>query len=418
MEHKLSPEQASLLAYVNQLKLGRDVVELMLHGKSAIDSHQGLPPRTLESANRFLWFYGYDLENPIETAEVMGNYQEALRFIKKYFLKPENPTGASLEIPKVFYEITDLRELVLFSSNKAFEYTDRQRWACAILRVMHTISHLDKDLRHDYYASIQHQILDRFYKEIHNTDGKLFFGDPKSGQAVELVKYETKPRKTRDSAILKLLHKPENVAEDIFDQVGIRFVVKESVDVIRVLKILSDRYIIMPMNIRPSRSRNTLFDPYLYRRTWRKARSDVQKGYLTSPAEVDTLIDRALSEGSQDQSKVVVNPFSSSSYRSIQFTCRQLVKYRNPIYEDLKNLRNAVKKIDEPEIQKLADRVDLSRLAREQRFFYPFEVQIFDFKNYQEAENGRASHTVYKAAQVQACMRRVLGRLFNEEKNA
>lgn len=415
MDESLNPEQADLLAYVKQLHLGRDVVELMLLGKSAIDSHQGLPVRSKEAADRFLWFYGYNLDNPIETAEVMGNYQEALRFIKKYFLKPENPEGAALEIPKIFNEISDLRELLIFSADKNFEHTERQRWACSILRVMHTISHLDKDLRHDYYASIQQQILDRFYKEIHNVDGKLYLGDPKGGIGTELVKYETKPRKTRDSAILKLLHKPENVAEDIFDQVGIRFVVKNYVDVIRVLKFLRDRYIVMPMNIRPSRSRNTLFDPFLYRRTWRKARSDVQKGYLKSPAEVDNMVEQSLSIEAPKKGEVV-NPFSSSSYRSIQFTCRQLVKYRNPIYEDLKNLRNAVKKIDGPEIHKLADRVDLSRLAREQRFFYPFEVQIFDLKNYQESESGRASHSIYKAAQVQACMKRVLRRLIIEKK--
>jgi uncharacterized protein (TIGR04562 family) len=416
MDSSPSTEQEELFGYLKQLRLGRDVVELMLRGKSAIDSHEGMPVRDKESAERFLWFYGYSIDNPIEAAEVMGNYQEALRFIKKYFLKPENPDGVALEIPRAFYEISDLRDLLIYSSDKEFEHTSRQRWACAILRVMHTISHLDKDLRHDYYASIQQQILDRFYKEIHNADGEIFLGDPKNGpgHGIKLVKFETKPRKTRDSAILKLLHKPENVAEDIFDQVGIRFVVKNYVEVIRVLKFLRDRYIVMPMNIRPSRSRNTLFDPFLYRRTWRQAKHDAEKGYVKSPAEIDNLIERALTVASPTKGEAVINPFSSSSYRSIQFTCRQLVKYRNPIYEDLKNLRNAVKKIEDPEIQKLADRVDLSRLAREQRFFYPFEVQIFDLANYQEAEGGRASHSSYKAAQVQACIRRVLGRLLEE----
>lgn len=405
-----NPELDSLKEYIKSLHVGRDVVELMLRGKSAIDSRQGIHVKNKEAAERFLWFYGYDLESPIESAEIMGNYQEALRFIKKYFLKPENPDGVALEIPKLFYEVTDLRELLFFSADKSFEFSNRQRWACSILRVMHTISHLDKDLRHEYYATIQQQILDRFYKEIHNVEGKLYLGDPKSSLSVELIKFETKPRKTRDSAILKLLHKPENVAEDIFDQVGIRFVVKNYVDVIRVLKFLRDKYIVMPMNIRPSRSRNTLFDPFLYRRTWRKARNDIDNGYIKSPAEVDALIERTLGEVNLEK-REIINPFSSSSYRSIQFTCRQLIKYRNPIYEDLKNLRNVVKKSDDPEIQKLAERVDLSRLSREQRFFYPFEVQIFDQINHQESESGKASHASYKAAQVQACLRRVLGKL-------
>src|SRR5690242_846160 len=133
-------------------------MDLMLRGRSVIDSHHGLPIRTEEAAHQFLLMYGYNLENPVESAEAIGNYQEALRFIKKYFLKPENPDGADLEIPKVFFELTDIRQLFIWAADKSIDHAIRTRWACSILRVIHAISHLDKDLRHDFFPEIQKQI--------------------------------------------------------------------------------------------------------------------------------------------------------------------------------------------------------------------------------------------------------------------
>ena len=411
-------DQGELLQYVEVLRMGRDISEVILQGKSALDSRTGLPLPTPDLAQDFLFAYGYDLTQPIESAEVQGNYRESLRFIHKYFLKPENPDGAALEIPKVFHEIHDIRQLLIIASNKSVEQTNNQRWACAILRVMHTIAHLEKDLRNDYFSAIQQQVFDRFYRELHNLDGKLYLGDPRKGIAIELVKFQTKPRKSRESAILKLLHKAENVAEDLFDQVGVRFVTKNTVDVFRVVKYLRDKNIIMTMNIRPSRTRNNLLDPLHYRRLWRQAKTEVEAGQIKSPAALDDYLDKMLVQPEETKGDSPANRFSSQSYRSLQFTCRQLIKYRNPIYDDLKNLKNALKVSDQAELKKYAERLDFSTLTREQRFFYPYEVQIFDQKNHEEAESGQASHSAYKAAQVQSAMKRILSALLPMESSS
>jgi uncharacterized protein (TIGR04562 family) len=405
-----------LTEYLHSLRLGRDVMNLMLRGRSVIDSHQGLPIRSLDAADEFLLKYGFSLENPVEAAEVLGNYHEALRFMRKYFLKPENAEGADLEIPKVFLELTDVRALFLWASDKSLEQVTRTRWACAILRLMHAISHLDKDLRHDFFPEIQKQIFDRFYKEIHSEEERLYLGKPGASDSVALEKFLTKPRKTRDSVILKLLHKKETLAEDVFDQIGVRFVTRTRIDVVRVLKYLRDRYIVMAMNIRPSRSRNNLIDPRLYRRTWRDVKQAVQRGELNSPAEIERLLERALREGYEEAQKEIgeTNPFSSAKFHSIQFTCRQLIKYRNPAYEEVKSLRALLKQTEDAEVRAILDRLDFSHFAKEQRFFYPYEVQIIDSENYEEAESGEASHTAYKAAQTKMAMRRVLGQLLPE----
>ncbi len=235
------------------------------------------------------------------------------------------------------------------------------------------------------------------------------------GRVGKGLRFQTKPRKARDSVILKLLHKPENVAEEVFDQVGVRFVTTKMVDAVKVLKYLQDRYIVMPMNIRPSRSRNNLIDPLLYRRIWREARAIARSGGAKSM--IDTMLEEVLQKGYEAEpgSKAAANnPFTSSSYRSIQFTCRQLIKYHNPVHESIKQLRAALKKTEDQEIKKIVEGIDLSHVTREQRFFYPFEVQIFDQRNHEEAENGRASHSAYKKSQGQAAMRRVLGSLIED----
>lgn len=402
-----------LLSHMDTLRLSRDVMNLMLRGRSVIDSHHGLPIHELEATDEFLLKYGYNLENPVESAEVLGNYHESLRFIRKYFLKPENAEGASLEVPKAFAELTDMRHLFIWASDKSLDQVIRARWACAILRVMHAISHLDKDLRHEFFPEIQKQVFDRFYKEIHTVDGQVYLGNPKDPRAVPLDKFQTKPRKTRDSVILKLLHKKETLAEDVFDQIGVRFVTRTRPDVVRVLKYLRDKYIVMTMNIRPSRSRNNLVDPLLYRRTWRELRHQIQRGEGKDREWLENALDYALREGFSEAQKEISenNPHSSKEFRSIQFTCRQLVKYRSPVADEVKSLRTLLRTSQDPEIQKILERLDFAHLQKEQRFFYPYEVQIIDRENFEEAESGRASHAAYKAAQAKMAMHRVLGQL-------
>ncbi|MCO5143817.1 MAG: TIGR04552 family protein [Oligoflexia bacterium] len=403
----------TLMSYIDSLRLNRDVMNLMLRGTSVIDSWHSLPIANLDLATEFLLRYGYDLENPVEAAELLGNYHESLRFIRKYFLKPENPDGADLEIPKAFLELIDIRTLFVWASDRSIEQLEKNRWACSVLRVMHAISHLDKDIRHSYFSEIQKQIFDRFYREIHSANDSVYLGNPSSPDAVLLDKFQTKPRKARDSTVLKILHKKENLAEDVFDQIGVRFITNSRLDVIRVLKYLGDRYIVMPMNIRPSRSRNSLIDPLRYRRSWREVKQSVLKGEFHNREWVDELLEKTLRGGYDEGSKAVqgTNPFSSNSFHSIQFTCRQLIKYRSPVYDDVKSLKQKLKSSDDEEVRKLVDNLDISYLTKEQKFFYPFEVQILEKTDFEEAETGAASHAQYKAAQTKVAMKRVLGPL-------
>ncbi|NDD91440.1 TIGR04552 family protein, partial [bacterium] len=268
---------APVMAFLKRYDFRWETFDIVVSGRSAIDASEGFQLRNLEDVHRFALSYGYDLENPIENAEVFGNFQEAVSFIRKNFLQPDNPDGLKLDIPRKITELTDVRELFLMAS---FSYPSQgndsqgqllRNMACSVLKVMHTIAHIDKDLRTPYFAECQKQIFDRFYRVIHRDDeGRLFLGgtQDEAEERIDLVAFETKPKKARDSILLKLLHKSENVAEDIFDQVGIRFVTKTPLDSLRVIKFLKDRMILMPPNIKPSRSRNTLVDMDSFRKGW------------------------------------------------------------------------------------------------------------------------------------------------------
>ncbi len=403
----------ALREYLESLRLSRDILDVMLGGRSSIDTRGGLlPVADLDSASFFIDAYGYKADEPIQAAELLGVYQESMRFIQKYFLKPGSATGYELTIPQTFYELQDIRKLLLYVTETDLKHEEQKLWACAILRVMHTICHLDKDIRADYLSTIQQQVFDRFYKVVQNVDDRIYLDDSKDSSPIELMHFHTKPRKSRDSQVLKLLHKQENVAEDIYDQVGVRFVTRSRMDSLRVLKFLRDRSLVIPGNVKPSRSRNALVDPFLYRRVWREVRSQVEKDHLRTPGEIDAYIEKRLQEQPKE-SKIngTSNPFSSESYTAIQFTCRQLIKYRNPVYDDVKKIKAMVMESGIDELKKFADRVDIGQLSREHSFFYPFEVQIMDARSYEEAQSGLAAHKSYKAAQVGVAALRVLGTL-------
>jgi uncharacterized protein (TIGR04562 family) len=187
--------------------------------------------------------------------------------------------------------------------------------------------------------------------------------------------------------------------------VGIRFVTMTRLGSLRVVKYLKDKMIVMPPNIKPSRSRNTLVDLDRFRS---------EMGELLLRAERGELDEESLAANLDASASPPMvnpeNPHSSEFYRAIQFTCRQLIKLRNPIYDELKELKTQAKnKPPHEDLLKVLDRIDLKYLQREIRFFYPYEVQVMDRRSAEENEKGRSAHSEYKRAQVQTAMKRVMG---------
>ena len=390
-------------------RIGERVLDVLISGTSFLDSKEGFLGsfNRVEDADQFLEAYGFDLHDPIEKAELHGTLQEALLFIRTYFLKPQAPSGLSLEIPKKFFEISDIRELLVLSGSN--QNRDMRLWACAILKVIHTITHIDRDMRTHYFSDIQMQILDRYYRYLHRDEhGVLFIGrtadDP---LRVNLVEFQVKPKKARDSTLMKLLYKPGSVAEELFDRVGVRLVTKTRVDAIRAIQFLEHMSVVVPANIKPSRSRNTLMQIDQFKEILNR---ESKKVYLSEipETELEALLE-AIPHGNTSPGE---NPFSSEHYRAIQFTCRQLIKIKNPLSENIRKLKSVTRGMGlGPEIMSVIERVDQKYIQRVTRFFYPYEVQVLDELSYLENEKGRSAHAQYKKAQQNAAILRVMGPL-------
>jgi uncharacterized protein (TIGR04562 family) len=79
--------------------------------------------------------------------------------------------------------------------------------------------------------------------------------------------------------------------------------------------------------------------------------------------------------------------------------------------QEFHDLRKDAKENSENELAKKILNLDVSLIARDIRFFYPFEVQVVDEKSHKGNTEGEASHAEYKKAQTKSAMLRVFGDL-------
>ena len=120
-------------------------------------------------------------------------------------------------------------------------------------------------------------------------------------------------------------------------------------------------------------------------------------------------MERAAVEAQLEPSENERNKHTSKAYQSIQFTCRQLIEYKNPFLQEFNDLKRIAKN-SHPEENELARRVlnmDISLVARDIRFFYPYEIQVVDQEAFKANSQGEASHQEYKRQQVRSAMKRV-----------
>jgi len=395
--------------YIEDYGFNWETFDVVCSGKSSLDATNYLTDLyDRQQVTNFLLGYGFDINDPIENAELIGIFQEALQFIKRYFLREGNPDGLDLKVPNYLYSLTNISELFLAATgHSSFKLkTEEALWAGVILKVMHTILHTDKDLRYRYFSTIQQQIFDRFYKFIHRDEqNRLFLKNEQGGMVIPLYDFQTKAKKTRDSIIIKLLHKQENVAEELFDRIGVRIITYNKLDALRVIKFLHKNYVIMINNIKPSRSQNTLVDLNLLRKKIRHLYRDTLRNQLSEDDFYTKL--NNLIEGSAPGELSHENRHSSDEYRAIHFTGRQLIKYRNPFMSSFNEVRKQALKDKENPLSQSLLHLDTTPISRDIRFFYPFEVQLTDYESHLKNTMGEASHLEYKKSQLRSAMRRI-----------
>jgi uncharacterized protein (TIGR04562 family) len=350
-----------------------ETLRAIIGGTSALDLPR-IRVETDEEAHEFVCCYGYDWNIPEQREQGEQIRAGAIRFLEEEILGPEVAID-----PEVRAE-TDVRRLVRWAGEGT--PTPRQRWSCALLRVMHAVAHCNFPLQDRYGRHIRQQILARFHPHLfprnESDGGALRLG---SGEdSVPLIAFDVKEAKPLASTVMKLLHKVENVATDIFDHIGVRFVTRDRLDALLVVRYLRAHNVFMFANVKPTRSRNTLLDLDAFEASAERAlRSDpdVDRGALLEDLRATVGPPKVT-----PQQTPRVNAFSATNYQSLQFTSRQLIRVP-----------------------------DDSPSGEEIRFFFPYEVQVLDEASFRESRSGRASHEEYRSRQREAVRRRVLGSL-------
>lgn len=397
--------------YLQHYLFDWEAFDVLLGGRSVLDGN--FYSKTFfsrEAIESFLEGYGYNLNNPIQRAELFGHYQEAIEFIRRYFLKEGNSEGLDYKVPARLQQVTGIVDLfqLVASTEKKVELL----WGSIILKVMHIVLHADKDLRYQYFPIIQKQIFDRFYRFMdRDKENNLYLmngADPED--KIQIVDFQTKAKKTRDSIIIKLLHKKESVAEELFDRIGIRFITKNKFDVLRVIRFLMKHNVFIVHNIKPSRSQNSIVDLDEFKKKYYEKIKEALKGGWKEDYFYEQVNDIAESCG-LDHNQVQTNDHSSKKYQAVHFTGRQLVHYKNPLVSQLSEIKKIAKKkkisSGTDELLDKISQLNMSHISRDVRFFYPFEVQITDIKSHEMNSKGEASHKKYKKSQMTSAMNRL-----------
>ncbi len=320
-----------------------------LQGTSPID----LRHLSLGASNEadFLRSYGYDPDCSQEAERIARFHQDAIDFMQRHLCGAPRGCDQTYTIPEDIKPPTPVTTLIKWAARR-HGHDEQQAWACAVLRVMHAIAYAEPLAVSPHSDEIQKQILDPYRRHIHrDSQGRLWLG--KGDEAVPLIDIQFRQEKARDSLILKLLHKPDNLPHSVYDRVGVRMVTSSACQALRALQYIRRHHLANAAHVTPGRSRNTLVE-------------NTQGSITGSP-----------------------NPHSSPEFRSLQFTCQSLVKVPNPLYQ----LAEALGQV--PQVEPTL------------RFFFPFEVQIFDQENDQRSRWGETSHANYRLRQIRAVRARV-----------
>lgn len=383
------------------------IYEVLLGGSSPIDL-EGMATPTWEQATEFLAAYGYDPNVPRDQKVIHGAMVEAVAFIQRHLITPKQ-WSMGLRPPLKIEDCQDARWLILWASGIQSESPLCQAWACAVLRVMHTIAHIDGVNRLVDLDVARDQIFSHIHRFVARTvSGGICIGSGDFFVDINLVQW--KDVKPRDSIILKLLHKRNNVAEAIFDYVGIRIVVPRLIDVPLVVKCLRQCNVLVYPNVYPARSRNNLIDFNLFKVQIEALRSKLLQGAI-SEEEFEDAVSR-LQIGSPLGEVGPTNPHSLDTYRSVQLTGRFLVKFVYDGFEWLRKIREYRQqgKGASP-LAQLDDWIGgwFSTAAHlDSEVFFPFEIQIMDLESFNQAATGAANHDQYKKSQLKSARKRVL----------
>ncbi len=344
-----------------------------------------------------------DDENHIRQFEQLLG--EALFFIRHTLLTEKE--REKIPVPKEILQPQNPSEIILLASS----YMPRQRykriWACAVLKVMYALANIQYSGKIHTLNEAREQIFKKIKDLIVNENKPLI---QFNNISLPLEVIEWKESKTRTSIIMKLLHKPDSILDEVFDYLGVRMVVKKTSDLPILLKLLIDSDVIIPHQVVSARTKNSLFSIKQPKKILTFLKELQSSGTLTQNQfeKMSAQIHWKMDLFSEQLKKA--NYFTSEHYRSLQITVRHLIRSTNPAYVVLESLVSHLKRYtgsyrQEPWIG--------SVIPEQYTNYFPIEIQIMDKESYAQAKFGKASHEKYKANQLKAVRNRVLLSLIN-----
>ncbi len=387
------------------------IFKLVLEGTSILDVPR-LELRTMEEATDFIKAYGFDVSDSHDIELVWSFFTEAVSFMEKSLADTQYPKIPDhLRSPKI---VGDIRRLLLMASDRSGG--PDQLFSCAILRVMHILIHVAHDPRLQYFEQAQNQVLSRLdeFLYVDSATGATFLGRADEASSIKLLFFKKKDRKDREREIIKLLHKSNNLVEEIYDRIGFRLVTATKYDAIRAVRLLLEKNIISVPNIRPGRSRNRLVD--LSRLQFEIDRIDahIKKSGESAPY-IEKMIQRLESRiGFSRLGRSLINPHTSEYYKAIQFTCRELVKVTNPVWRAYNQLKVPLGTLHGGE--QILSEVFTAGVPQFHYLFFPYEIQIMDVKSYADSIFGKSNHEEYRRKQLETARDRVFGRNVGKSK--
>lgn len=361
-----------------------ETLNALVSGVSSIDL-ASVPIASQAEALRFIKAYGYDWHDPHDRDLLQRLLNEAIGFVETRLLDNRcEPLLASmaLTIPPPYKQHLDVPTLLLAACGDC-QSVHLQRWACALLKVLHVLIHIDNSA-YWHYAQLAHDQLNKTFKRVLGHDprsGQLVLCSPEaSGQPLPLYTASVKTKKTRESLLIKLLSKKANMMDEMDDLIGLRLVTEAPAHVVLALHLLQEHHLITFSNINPNRCRNSLLDlPAL------------RAGYETLAATVATEAQpwehwlkwfTAVPHAQGQKSFKAHNPASAVGYRALHVTSRYPLLVPTPAVHQ-----------------------------RVRRVFFPFELQLTDRVSYEQSQLGDSAHQAYKQRQLRRARRRVLGAL-------
>lgn len=327
----------------------------LLSGGSVIDWRK-LMFETEAEAAAFVAANELDLDDPADVTRISAVRNEAVKYLRRHFDFPVPSPVAN----------ADLVTLLMLASGKGH----RQLCACTVLKVMHTIHHLEaRELLFQLPVSneeVFHLVEQKVYRVIGRA---LAEGAP----IVEFIG----GRKNKDSLYTKLLSKSEATAAQIYDKLRFRVVTRSTDEILGVIRLLQRE--ILPFNyVIPEQSTNTLL-PF--------------EQHCASRPDLAPLLERMQSfedpeadaEPERERESLVDNEFTAPGYRVVHFVADMPIR--------LSDARLAAA----PPAAWTLGRI----------IFVMAEFQVIDTETDARNEIGDASHSAYKVRQRTAVMRRL-----------